>query len=104
MAARSSGTASTSAPCARGGNELADLGLEALLLEAVDQRRELGEREVAVEDVDDRARHELLDHAVLARLVAERLELDLARGRGHDRRKVADARRGRRLVRAARRA
>ena len=38
---------------------------------------------MAVEDVDHRARDELLDHAVFARLVAEGLELDLAGGRGN---------------------
>src|SRR5688500_17269356 len=75
-------------------DELADLGLEALLLEALDECGELADREVAVEDVRHGSCHELLDDAVLTRLVAQRLQLDLARRRGNHRAQVAYSRRG----------
>src|SRR5947209_4546555 len=59
-------------------------------LEGGEERVELDERERAVEDVEDRALHEAIDDPLL-RDLADRFKLDLAGGRRHHGREVADA-------------
>src|SRR4029453_10100216 len=65
-----------------GRHRVGDVDAEAALKGGHD-RIELAAREAAVEDVEHRLLHELAEDLVLA-AVAERLELDLAAGRGDD--------------------
>src|SRR5579875_567023 len=78
------------ADVALGRHAISDLDREAAL-ETVDQRFELGDAEVAIEDIENGALDQLLDDAILSR-VADSLQLDLALRRGDERDQVSDAR------------